>query len=162
VTKPPYKPGLYVELANRFDIVRISTTREPLAQWQSLSRLGVMAEPLRSGVFNVEVFLSGYRQYADLCVETGFVRYEDLVADAPGTMSKMCERLDLPYDASFVDKWHQYQTITGDINNPRVSNVIKTPKPQSVAPDLLERFAVNRDYREICEILGYSPSAQSA
>lgn len=153
--EPSYQPALYTELAGRFEIIRICTTREPIAQWQSLSRLGIMREPLRTGVFGVEAFLRGYRRYADLCLETGFLRYEDLVAEPTASMTKMCARLELGFDASFVEKWHRYDTISGDVKNPRVSNVIRTPKAAPVPPDLRDRFLSNRDYREICEMLGY-------
>ena len=80
ITAPGYRPLLYTELAESFDIVRISTTRDPVTQWQSLIQLDVMQKPLQSGAFGLDQFLAGYRKYAELCVETGYIRYEDFAS----------------------------------------------------------------------------------
>jgi hypothetical protein len=79
LTSPSYRPLLYEELAGSFDIIRISTARDPVTPWQSLTRMAVMRKPLQSGAFGLDQFLLGYRKYAELCVETGFIRYEDFL-----------------------------------------------------------------------------------
>ena len=160
VTTPGYRPLLYTELADSFDIIRISTTRDPVTQWQSLTQLTVMQEPLKSGAFGIEEFLVGYRKYAELCVETGFVRYEDFLRKPDLAMRKLCDHLQIKFDPSFIKKWPAYQTITGDIVNQRSSNKIKIPPKRQIDLDLRKKFLANVDYHRACGLLGYNPLAK--
>jgi hypothetical protein len=164
IAAPGYRPLLYTELAESFDIVRISTTRDPVTQWLSLIQLDVMQKPLRSGVFGPDHFLAGYRKYAELCVETGFIRYEDFVLDPDPVMRKLCDHLQIEFDPDFIKKWPDYKTITGDVPDPNSSNKIKMPRDsnkilppakRSVEPDLKKKFLANADYHRACELLGY-------
>ena len=157
VTTPGYCPLLYTELVGSFDIICISTTRDPITQWQSLTQLAVMQEPLQSGAFGIDQFLAGYRKYAELCVETGFVRYEDFLRKPDLAMRKLCEHLQIKFDLSFIKTWPDYQTITGDIVNPRSSNKIKTPPKRPIESGLRKIFLANPDYHRACELLGYNP-----
>ena len=155
VKEPGFRPLLYVELADSFDIVRLSTARDPVTQWQSLIQLAVMREPLGSGAFNLKRFLAGYLKYAGLCLETGYVRYEDLLRNPEQTMRDVCERLDIRFDPEFINKWYGYRTITGDVVNPRTSNRIAMPPKRPVDPALKEQFLANADYHRICGMLDY-------
>jgi hypothetical protein len=166
VSAPPYRPLLHSELAQSFDIIRISTTRDPVTQWQSLIQLDVMKEPVKSGTFGLDQFLVGYRKYAELCVETGFVRYEDFMLNPEMEMRKLCDHLQIRFDPDFINKWPDYKTITGDIPNPnRPSNIkmpydsnkILLPPKRAVEPGLKEQFLANSDYHRACELLGYIP-----
>jgi hypothetical protein len=160
VTTPGYRPQLYTELTDSFDIIRISTTRDPVTQWQSLIQLSVMHEPLQSGAFGLDKFLAGYRKYAELCVETGFVRYEDFLRKPDLAMRNLCGQLQIKFDPGFIKKWPDYKTITGDVANPRSSSKIKMPPKRLVDPDLRKKFLANADYHCACELLGYNPLAK--
>ena len=160
VSIPGYRPLLYAELAEYFDIIRISTTRDPVTQWQSLIQLTVMREPLRSGAFGLDQFLAGYRKYAELCVETGFVRYEDFLRKPDLAMRQLCEHLEIKFDPDFVKKWPGYTTITGDIVNLRSASKIKMPPKRAVEPALRKEFLANADYHRACALLGYNPLAK--
>jgi hypothetical protein len=154
-TTPSYRPLLYTELAKSFEIIRISTTRDPVTQWQSLIQLKVMQEPLQSGVFGLDQFLVGYRKYAELCVETGFIRYEDFLRRPELPMRALCAHLQIQFDPRFIKKWSGYKTITGDIDNPRSSDKIKMPPRRPIAPELRKQFLANADYHYACKLLGY-------
>jgi protein O-GlcNAc transferase len=160
VTTPGYRPLLFTELAESFDIIRISTTRDPVTQWQSLVDLAPMQKPLQSGAFGLDQFLVGYRKYAELCVETGFVRYEDFLRKPDLAMRKLCEHLQIKFDPGFIKKWFAYKTITGDNANPRFSNKIKMPPKRPVEAGLRKKFLANADYHRACELLGYNPLAK--
>jgi hypothetical protein len=165
ITTPGYRPLLYTELAESFDIIRISTTRDPVTQWQSLIQLALLQAPLRSGAFGLDQFLLGCRKYAELCVETGFVRYEDFTVNPDREMRKLCDHLQIKFDPDFIRKWPDYKTITGDVpspnrpqesNKPYSSNQILPPSRRPVEPGLKKKFLANADYRRACELLGYS------
>jgi protein O-GlcNAc transferase len=155
LAEPSYRPLLYEELSERFEIVRIATTRNPVTQWQSLVQLDIMREPIRSGAFGIGKYLAGYRKYAELCLQTGFVRYEDLLDNPEDAMRALCENLGVVFDPEFVNKWHAYVTITGDINNPRCSKAIKMPPSRPLPPALRDSFLAHEDYRRVCDMLGY-------
>lgn len=154
-TAPGYTPLLYTELAEHFEIVRVSTTRDPVTQWQSLIQLNVMRVPLQSGALDIDQFLLGYRKYAELCMETGFVRYEDFLRKPELPMRKLCDQLQLEFDPGFIKKWTNYHTITGDVGNPRSQGKIKAPPKRPIEPELRERFLANADYHRACKLLGY-------
>lgn len=164
IAAPGYRPLLYTELAESFDIIRISTTRDPVTQWQSLIQLDAMQKPLQSGAFGLDQFLVGYRKYAELCVEAGFIRYEDFVLDPDLVMRKLCDHLQIKFDPDFINKWPDYKTITGDVPDPGSPNKIKMPHDankilppamRSVEPGLKNKFLANADYHRACELLGY-------
>jgi hypothetical protein len=154
-TTPTYSPQLFTELVESFEIIRISTTRDPVTQWQSLTQLSVMQAPLQSGIFDLDQFLVGYRKYAELCVETGFIRYEDFLRKPDIPLRKLCDHLQIKFDPGFMKRWTDYNTITGDINNPRGSDKIKKPPRQPVEPALRKKFLGNADYLRSCKLLGY-------
>jgi len=164
VAAPQYRPLLYSELAQHFDIIRISTTRDPVTQWQSLIKLDVMRMPLQSGKFDLDKFLFGYRKYAELCVETGFIRYEDFLQNPDLVMLKLCDHLQIKFDPDFINKWPDYKTITGDVADPNRpseikraydSNKILLPPKRQVETSLKNKFLANEDYLRACELLGY-------
>lgn len=154
-TTPGYTPLLYTELAGYFEIVRISTTRDPVTQWQSLVQLDIMRAPLQSGTVDIDQFLLGYRKYAELCVETGFIRFEDFLRKPELPMRKLCDQLQLKFDPGFIEKWIHYQTITGDVGNPRGLSKIKAPPRRPIDSGLREKFLANADYHRACKLLGY-------
>lgn len=166
IASPDYRPQLYAALSGSFDIIRISTARDPVTQWQSLIQLDVMKKPLQSGAFGPDQFLAGYRKYAELCVETGFIRYEDFLLNPDLEMRKICDHLQIKFDPDFINKWSDYKTITGDIPDPNSSGKIKKPHDSNrilppskrpVEPGLKRRFLANADYHRACELLGYTP-----
>ena len=164
ISTPGYRPLLYDELAESFDVIRIAVTRDPVAQWQSLANLAVMEKALLSGEFGVDRFLEGYRKYAELCTETGFIRYEDFVLKPEIEMRRLCSNLQIEFDPDFINNWPDYKTITGDIPDPANPDDIKRPRDSNeilslpgrpVEPDLRNIFLANADYRRACELLGY-------
>ena len=156
VKAPRYSPLIYSELSGHFDIIRISTTRDPVTQWQSLAQLPYMENVLKSGALCLEQFLLGYRKYAELCVETGFIRYEDFLRKPEFAMQKLCGQLEIKFDPSFSTKWVDYKTISGDVHTER-SQKIKIQTKRPIDPELRKRFLSNPDYHRACELLGYNP-----
>lgn len=161
---PTYQPLLFKALTGKFEIVRIAIARSPVTQWQSLINLKLMDPSLRSGAFGLDQFLAGYRRYAELCVETGFVRYEDLLRKPEIPIRRICQQLEIRYDPTFINKWFNYKTVTGDISNPQSTNTNKIRKlsDRPVDPDLRKRFLSNPDYHRACKLLGYDVLSNKA
>lgn len=156
VGNPAYRPALYDALADRFDILRVSIVRDPVDQWQSLAGLPVMQDALRKGDFNLAKFLAGYRKYAELCLQTGFIRYEDFSRYPEKVMRELCDRLQIGFDPGFVDKWQGYTKISGDERSrANAETQIKVLPRRPVAPELRDAFLVSDDYQSAIRLLGY-------
>lgn len=158
ITSPVYRPMLYEELKGRFDIIRVSIVRDPVDQWQSLAGLSVLQEALLKGDFNLAKFLAGYRKYAELCLQTGFIRYEDFSRYPEKVMHELCDRLQIGFDPGFVDKWQGYTKIGGDVRSrANAETQIRVLPRRPVAPDLRDAFLASDDYRSAIRLLDYEP-----
>ena len=149
---PTNKITINEVLGDKFNIREFNTTRHPIDQWLSLSRLSIMQEKL-----TLEAFLAGYRKFAELCIGIGFIRYEDFIDNPTAKMKELCDHLDTPFDPSFIDKWWDYKTISGDVKSVRGDKKeIKRVPRYPVSAELLNKFANNSDYQAIIAILGYN------
>lgn len=156
LNQPAFTLGLADALAPHFQLIQTATVRHPLDQWLSLSRLGSMQEVLAEGGLTIASFLQGYLEYARCCQETGFFRYEDFTSRPVQTMQAMCESLALPFDPGFIERWHAYTTITGDVASTRGGNEIKSLQRRQVDPALRSSFEREPAYAEALALLGYS------
>lgn len=153
--RPGYRLSLYEGLKGGFDILRVATVRHPIDQWLSLGQLALFQAPMADGRLTVEGFLDGYLRFARLGAEFGFVRYEDFTRNPNGVMADLCSRLDVPFDPAFIDRWHRYTTITGDVRGTRGGTRIKPLTRRADDPALLERFRACPAHGEALALLGY-------
>ncbi len=153
--QPTYKLSTADVLGRSFDVRQAVTVRHPVDQWNSLSRLGVIA-----GKLQISDFLKGYRAFAEQAVDIGFVRYEDFTAAPAQRLKQLCDMLFIPYDGAFVDKWSSYTNITGDVssNSPGRGNALQEIKPlerKTTDERTLEAFRASPDFGVSLELLGY-------
>ena len=137
-------------LSGSFSLLRQAVVRHPVDQWLSLSRLSLVKARL-----TLTSFLRGYRRYAEQCREIGFLRYEDFTSDPRPCMARLCASLELPYDAAFIHKWRDYETISGEVVSERGGGAIHRVARRPVDPPLLDAFAANADYQAAISLLGY-------
>ena len=148
--EPPRRFLTVEALQDNFDIVRFFTVRHPADQWISLSK--IFTDDITQ---RLERFLYGFRLFSEQAAETGFVRYEDFTRDPEAELKKICQRLDLPFDASWRERWASYKNITGD-SRAKFGNSDITPQPKKVtATDLCRRLEESTDYRKSLNLLGY-------
>lgn len=150
---PTMGSGLADALAPMFDVVSTCTVRHPLDQYLSFQGIGAAQH------YTNAQYLKGCVAFASAAVESGFARYEDFTAEPEKHIRLICERLEMPYDADFLNKWWSYTTITGDtvksVGRGNESKEIKPLKRRPVDEQLLEEFRANEDYQKTCELLGY-------
>lgn len=147
---PGYSTHLEL-LKTKFDVVAAATVRHPVPQWLSLVRHleNYCDVPLAP-------FLSGYRKFAELAAEVGFVRYENLVGDPDRALEELCGNLEIPFDRSYDERWATNRHVTGDNSVEReIRN--DTPLPSYPASVILE-FEKSPDYRPALSLLGYKPA----
>ena len=147
--QPSYRLLLSEALVQNFNVVRIATTRHPIDQWLSLNRLSLV-----QGKISLEHYLVGYLRFAEAAKKIGFVRYEDFTRQPDTVLSQMADTLQLKYDSSYKDKWMFYKKMTGDTGGNKWKEIKPRNKPQ-LEQNLLDSFAVNKDYLSALDILGY-------
>jgi predicted O-linked N-acetylglucosamine transferase (SPINDLY family) len=156
--QPGYRTLLAEVLAPSFEVIRIALVRHPVDQWLSLSKLALM-----QGKLTLEMFLRGYVKFAEHSARIGFVRYEDFTAEPIWQMKIICEKLRLEFDENFLQKWHDYNRITGDTGGisrgSKLRRIQPLPRPP-VPPELLQEFHQSDDYRRAIEMLNYSDVEQ--
>ena len=152
VSDPPGRSLLAEVLERRFALLRFATVRHPFDQWLSCLEVPSIAD------LPPDRFMRGYRRFAELAREVGFVRYEDFCADPPAVMRRICEALELPFDPAFPEKQAGWTRITGDSPDyGRGRGPICKLKRRPFDPDLLARVENLPDYRASLELLGYAP-----
>lgn len=149
--------GFAESLGGAYGIAEAITTRHPFDQYLSLSKMEIM-----HGRLTPEVYLRGCAAFAEHAARAGFLRYEDFTANPEPVLRDLCERLTIPYDATWQERWSSYTMITGDTPRMPTSRAAKSEEirtlPRAKAPDgLYESFLGNDDYRRACEPLGYEP-----
>lgn len=145
------EPGAVKALGDAFRIAAFSAVRHPIDQWLSLEQLVVMRRALE-----LPLYLRGCRMFAERARATGFVRYEDFTRDPDTALRAACAGLELPFDATYRDRWASYTNITGDVAGTRAQKEIKTVPRRTVSPEVIETFAASDDYRRTLDLLGYA------
>jgi len=149
---PPYRFSMVEALQEDFDLVRYFTVRHPADQWLSLAKM--FKEDITP---SIEKFLHGFRLFSEQAVKIGFTRYEDLTRNPEGELKKICERLDLPYDATWRERWASYPKITGDNRAKLGKSEITPSRKRGIDANLRRRLEENADYRKSLKLLGYEP-----
>lgn len=151
--EPQFHLQLNETLSPVFRIVPYALVRHPIDQWVSTARLKIM-----EGVLDLDAFLAGYRRFAEACITTGFMRYEDFTRAPVLQMEILCRHLELEFDAGFIERWAEYTHVTGDtskMSRGSQSDRIKPLRRRMVEKSLLDRFGKNSDYLRAIALLGY-------
>ncbi len=149
--RPSYRLTIAAVLKERFAIRNTATVRHPIDQWLSLRKLALL-----NGKITLEVFLKGYRHFAEYCVRMGFIRYEDFVRFPEQQLQILCDRLGVAYDPAFEERWPGYRTITGEVQSKRAGSTIAPVPRQQMEAGLLDAFEHNKDYLKTIKLLGYN------
>lgn len=148
VDSPVYRLQLVDVLENHFHVVHTITVRHPLDQLLSLRRL-----PIMQAQWDEERILHGFRRFAEVAADVGFLRYEDFTASPDQVLRQICERLQVPFDPTYRERWAGYRNVTGD---PSLQRSTIAPEARGPVDAVwLNRLWQNWDYRRTLEVLGY-------
>jgi len=149
---PKYKSVLSEVLSDTHDIINTSTVRHPIDQWLSLKTLTQIKDRI-----SLDSFLYGYRRFAELSKDVGFIRFEDFTADPDKHLSTLSKNLDMPFDQNYINKWPDFNIISGDCSGRGAKNSkISTLPRRNIDSELLQQFENNSDYLTSLELLGYN------
>lgn len=151
-TKPTMQPRIVEALAEQFEIVRTATVRHPIDTYLSLMNLAIM----HNRPLPVRQYLDGCERFAEEAASIGFIRYEDFTNRPEDTLRTICERLDMPFDATYAERWAANDHVTGDTTGTRGGKSEIRPLERRRADDkIIEAFRAIDSYRRIKVLLGY-------
>lgn len=150
IEKPTYQLTLADELRENKPVINTATVRHPVYQWLSTTNLTV------SQNLSLDVYLKGYRRFAEHCVKTGFIRYEDFTNQPVEQLTELCRRLSIEYDSGWRNRWWKYNNITGDSGGKgsRRKEITQSVY-KKIDSSILDRFAASDDYQQSLSLLGY-------
>lgn len=138
-------------LAPKYNIIATTFVRHPIDQWLSIQGI-----PMLKSRLTLEQYLAGTLKFAIEARQLGFVRYEDFTRDPDPQVRVLCERLRIPFDPTYRERWAGYTKITGDTKGTRAQTEIVSLPRRPVDAATLDAFGASADYRAAIEILGYS------
>lgn len=149
-TNPTYRSQVWEHLRGEYHVRRAAVVRHPLDQWRSMQSYRWARNRC-----TLEGFLYGHRRFAEMSVETGFVRYEDFCRNPAKALTQLCENLNVPFDAAFSTSWANYTKVTGDESRAPSGAILARTRPE---PDVgaLARLQHSDDYHISLQLLGYT------
>lgn len=127
----------------------IATVRHPLDQYLSMRRLDALKQEWDEATV-WEGILAFAKQTRDLPV----YKFEDFVESPLTVAREMASRLGIPFDESFIERWHQYANVTGNHSLPS-DREIRAKARMHVGLENWAHLASNQLFFEATELLGY-------
>lgn len=157
IEQPSYQLVTAGELKTRFQVIQATTVRHPIDQWLSLIKLEGLKDDAR---LKLDRYLQGYVRFAEQALQIGFVRFEDFAADSDKALKSLCQRLQVPFDVGYKERWFGYRNITGDTitygqSRFTESRTINVPPRQAVDPAVIMEFKKDPNYAKALELLNY-------
>ena len=151
---PSFNLALNHTLAPHYRLTCLRIVRDPIDTWLSFSRLNL----IRNSDLTMGSFFNRYRQYLLATQNSYQLRYEDFLNNPHEVLEKACQDINIPFDANFIHKWHQFTHITGDNSNSkslRESIEIRPREPKKISNHLRKDAEKNIDYQWIITHLKY-------
>lgn len=150
--RPSMRPHIAEVLSDQFEVIRTATVRHPIDEYLSLTNMAIM-----QGVpFPLKMYLEGCERFAEEAAAVGFVRYEDFTRRPDESLRVLCERLEIDFDPSYIERWAGYEHITGDTTGTRGGRQeIRPLTRRPTGAKIVEAFRGQASYHRIKELLGY-------
>ncbi len=150
--RPTMQPRIVESLSEHFELVRTATARHPIDEYLSLMNLGIM----QNRPFPLRDYLEGCERFAEEAVAIGFVRYEDFTHAPDEQLKVICDRLDVSFDPSYIERWAANDHVTGDTSGTRGGRHEIRPLTRRKADDkIVESFRAFDSYHRVKSLLGY-------
>ncbi len=146
---PPRELTVYSALPAGIPTRCIALIRHPMDQWASLRKHQIVSEVLTPGVF-----CQAYATFLSALNDIPIYMYEDFVEEPQRCFQSMCDDLGLPFDPGFVERFHSFDSVTGDFSRHQEKSIVAPPR-RSFSSDVLEEFAASAAFASILSATGY-------
>ncbi|MGH9865363.1 MAG: hypothetical protein ACRD4H_08115 [Candidatus Acidiferrales bacterium] len=127
----------------------VAFIRHPMDQYTSLSKHTELLPEMTASVF-----LDAYSSFLDKIGNMSIYKYEAFVGDPDTQMRAVCKSLYLPFEPSFIERFHNFDSVTGDLTRLGETS-ISLPKKKTMTKPLIEEFRASAVYRRILSATGY-------
>ena len=150
IANPPRRLTLYPALPHALSTTSVALVRHPVDQWLSLSK----HEHVRA-VLKPSVFCEAYAAFLQEFGTKRVYKYEDFIQNPETELQAICSDLVLPFEPSFIERFHEFDCVTGDLT--RLGEpAISAPKKKVLPPALIDEFRSSTSFRYILQSTGYA------
>ena len=150
IADPPRRLMLYTALPHALSTTSVAFIRYPVNQWLSLCK----HEQVRA-VLKPSVFCDAYAAFLQEFGTKRIYKYEDFVRNPQAELQAISSDLALPFEPSFIERFHQFDCVTGDLTRLR-EQTISAPKEKILPPALIDEFRSSTSFRYILQATGYA------
>lgn len=147
---PPGSLMLYPALPLSISTVAVAFVRHPIDQWLSLCKHWQVRDALTPAAF-----CEAYDAFLIALGTTRVYRYEDFVRNPATELRAMCRDLDLPFEASFIERFHHFDSVTGDMTRLR-DRRISAPARSERFTEVRKEFRASHSFGKILLATGYA------
>jgi hypothetical protein len=141
---------LYTALPQAVPTTSVAFIRHPVDQWLSLR-----AHPILQTTLNASAFCDAYDAFLRGIGTIPVHKYEDFLESPEVEFQAICRELRLPFEASFMERFHKFDAITGNFARLREQS-ISPPKRRAISSDEMGQFCSSRSFWRILSATGYS------
>jgi hypothetical protein len=149
IDRPPRRRILCDALPPHIPVRAVALIRHPIDQWLSLCKHTEV-----NTVLTPSDFLAAYLAFLSDLGDTPVFRYEDFVRNPAVEMSRICENLDLEFDPSCVERFADFDNVTGDFSRQKERDISFAKRKAAPTPvigkfssdDRLRRILAQTDY----------------
>jgi hypothetical protein len=123
--------------------------RHPGDQWSSLHK-----HDFKRNALSPAHFCGAYAAFLRKLGSIPKDKYEDFAEDSSRSMQAICRNLVLVFDPGFLQRFQQFDKVTGDFARHHETSISPPPRP-SVPARILDAFRASSAYREILSAAGY-------
>jgi len=146
--RPPYRLSIYDALPEGMPTRAIAFIRHPIDQWISLCK-HVELLPLEAALF-----CHSYMMFLQKTASIPIYKYETFVENPEEQMKAICRDLNLSFDSSCFELFHDFNAVTGDLTRLGEKS-ISLPKRQAVSEETGEAFRSCENYWQVLNEAGY-------
>ncbi len=135
-------------LKEAFNIKSVITVRNPIDSYLSLKEFGWLHfEPptFNEYCYRYLCFLDDYK-------ELKIFKYEDFVGNSINTMDNLCAKLDVEFDADFINNFSEYK-LSGDSG--RSGDVIESRRRRLYSQEFVKEVNESENFKVVSLMLGY-------
>jgi hypothetical protein len=131
------------------DTLSLVTVRYPFSSYVSMRRKG-----WDRYLPDYADYCRRYLRFLDDHAAIPRVRYEAFCTDPQGTMQQICRVLDVPFDATFEERWTGHN-VTGNSGRGAAMSSIQPLPFRDWTPERADELSRNPDHANLCGRLGY-------
>jgi len=132
-----------------FRVLSVLTVRNPVDSYLSIRKNG-----WHDGIKHFDEYCSRFLMMLDAYKNVPVYKYEDFCADPDAVLEKICVDMDIQFDASYRNQFHQIN-LTGDSGRGREVREIKTLPRRDYSEEYLSEVAKSRHFKKISKRLAY-------